>query len=116
MKIAVTSEGPTLQDAVDSRFGRAAGYVLVDTDTMDIRYVDNGDGQNMAQGAGIGAAEKMVASGAKAVLTGYVGPKAFQALQAAGIQVIQDLSGMTVGEAVERYKSGNVTVATAANR
>ena len=116
MKVAVTSEGPNLQDAVDPRFGRAAGFILVDLDTMSTQYVDNGDGQNMAQGAGIGAAEKMAAAGAEVVLTGFVGPKAFQALQTAGIQVGQDLAGMTVAEALERYKSGQVSMASAANR
>ncbi len=41
--------------------------------------------------AGIQAAEAMAQAGVATLLTGYVGPKAFQALQAAGVQVIQDL-------------------------
>jgi hypothetical protein len=40
-RIAVTSEGPSLDDRVDPRFGRAAGYVVIDLDTMDTRYIDN---------------------------------------------------------------------------
>lgn len=115
-KIAVTSEGPTLDDQVDPRFGRAAGFVVVDLETMEIAYIDNGGSQVMSQGAGIQAAESVVRAGVSCVLTGYVGPKAFQALTAAGISVCQNLEGMSVGEAVERYKSGRVEPARTANR
>lgn len=107
-KIAVTSEGPTLDDAVDPRFGRAAGFIVVDTDTMEFEYVDNGGSQARAQGAGIQAAETIAQSGATAVLTGYVGPKAFQALAAVGIRIAQDLDNMTVRDAVEKFKTGAV--------
>lgn len=114
-KIAVTSEGPTLNDPVDPRFGRAAGFVIVDLDTMETTYLDNGSSQVRAQGAGIQAAENVAGTGAKVVLTGYVGPKAFAALSAAGVQVVQDVDGMTVGQAVEKFKRGEVTVASEAN-
>jgi len=114
-KIAVTSEGPTLNDQVDPRFGRAAGFVIVDLETMETTYVDNGASQARSQGAGIQAAENVANAGAQVVLSGYVGPKAFSALTAAGLQVIQDVDGMTVGQAVEKFKSGDVAVADAPN-
>lgn len=113
--LAITSDGPTLTDNVDPRFGRAGGFVVVNLDTMDLKYVDNGASQVMNQGAGIQAAENVANAGAQAVLTGYVGPKAFAALSAAGIQVGQDVEGITVGEAVERFKAGAIRVASEAN-
>lgn len=115
-RIAVSSEGPGLDEWVDPRFGRAAGFVLVDPETMEHEYLDNGSSQVRAQGAGIQAAEMVARAGVKAVLTGYVGPKAFQALTAARIEVGQDLDGLTVREAVERYKSGGVAAADRPNR
>ncbi|MFH1983536.1 MAG: NifB/NifX family molybdenum-iron cluster-binding protein [Pseudomonadota bacterium] len=115
-KIAITSEGPTLEDALDPRFGRAAGFVIVDPQTMEHRYVENGRAQTMAQGAGIQAAETVVTAGAKIVLTGFVGPKAYMALSAAGIQVGQNLENMTVRDAIERYRQGTVDWAEAPNR
>ena len=114
--IAVSSEGPSLDDQVDPRFGRAAGFVVVDINTMEHRYVDNGQSQVMAQGAGIQAAELIVQAGANCLLTGFVGPKAFQALTAAKIKVGQNLDGLTVGQAVERFKDGQVEMAQAPNR
>lgn len=107
-RIAVTSEGPTLDDAVDPRFGRAAGFIVVDPDTLDFAYVGNGQSQARAQGAGIQAAETVAREGVRAVLTGFVGPKAFQALAAVGIQVAQNLENMTVRQAVERYQKGDI--------
>jgi predicted Fe-Mo cluster-binding NifX family protein len=114
-KIAITSEGPTLDDVIDPRFGRAAGFIVIDPQTLQFQYVDNGASQARAQGAGIQAAEVIIGAGAKAVLTGYVGPKAFMALQAAGIKVGQNLDNMTVRQAVERYKTGQVAWAAAPN-
>lgn len=115
-KIAVSSEGPGLDEALDPRFGRAAGFIVVDPQTLDFEYVDNGSSQAMAQGAGIQAAEIVANSGAEVVLTGYVGPKAFNVLQAVGIRVAQNLTDMTVREAIEMFSSGNVEWAQQPNR
>ena len=112
-KIAVTSEGPTFQDLVDPRFGRAGGFVVVDLETGDFTYVDNGASQVLAQGAGIQAAENLVKAGAQVLLTGHVGPKAFTALQAAGVKMIQGVENMTIGEAVARFKAGAFTYSDA---
>ncbi|HHP7234021.1 MAG TPA: NifB/NifX family molybdenum-iron cluster-binding protein [Desulfobacterales bacterium] len=115
-KIAVSCEEPTLDSAVDPRFGRAAGFLIVDPETLNFEYVENGAAQAMAQGAGIAAAETVVQAGAAVVLTGFVGPKAFIALSAAGVRVGQNLENLTVREAVERYKAGEVEIADQPNR
>jgi len=115
-KIAVSSEGPTLDSPVDPRFGRAAGFVIIDPETMAFNYVDNGASQVMNQGAGIQAAELMTQHDVGVVLTGYVGPKAFHSLAAVGIKIGQNLEGLSVRAAVEKYKSGQVSIAEAPNR
>lgn len=115
-KIAVTSEGPSLDDRVDPRFGRAAGFLVVDLETMETQYIDNGQTQTMAQGAGIQAAQLVARAGVSCLLTGFVGPRAFEALSAAGIKVGQNLEGLTVRQAVERYQKGLVEMASVANQ
>jgi predicted Fe-Mo cluster-binding NifX family protein len=115
-KIAISCEEPSLDSVVDPRFGRAAGFLIVDPETMDFEYLDNGAAQAMAQGAGIQAAELVLRSGAKFVLTGFVGPKAFMALSAAGIKVGQNLENLTVREAIGRLKSGKVQTASQPNK
>jgi predicted Fe-Mo cluster-binding NifX family protein len=114
-KIAVSSEGPDLDARVDPRFGRAAGFMIVDPQTMAFDYVDNGATQVMAQGAGIQAAEIVAGTGASVLLTGYVGPKAFQALSAAGIAIGQNLDDLTVRDAIQRFQQGGVEMAAVPN-
>lgn len=114
--IAITSEGPTLDHAVDPRFGRAGGFLLVDSETLASSYLDNGATQTLAQGAGIQAVEVIAQAGAEVLLTGFVGPKAFAALEAAGIRVAQNLENLSVREAVARFKAGQVEFAQAPNR
>lgn len=114
-RLAVTSEGPAMTDRVDPRFGRAAGFVVVDLETMDTAYVDNGASQTLSHGAGIQAAETLANAGVQAVITGYVGPKAFTALSAAGIRIGQGVEDVTVAEAVRRFTSGSVSFADTPN-
>ncbi len=116
-KIAITSEGPGLDDIVDPRFGRAAGFVIVDLEDMNTSYIDNGQTQVMAQGAGIQAAQMVAGAGVECVLSGFVGPKAFQALSAVRIKVVQNLQeGITVRQAVEKFKQGVFQYAEGPNR
>ena len=103
--IAVSSEGPTQNDDVDPRFGRAAGFVLVDP-AGNVSYLDNGPSQAMAHGAGLEAARRLADAGAAVVLSGVVGPKAAAALKAAGLAAVEGLDGRTVGEAVAAYRAG----------
>jgi predicted DNA-binding protein (UPF0251 family)/predicted Fe-Mo cluster-binding NifX family protein len=115
-KIAVSSESPDLDGPVDPRFGRAAGFIIVDPDTMANEYIENSASQGMAQGAGIQTAELMTRHGVGVVLTGYVGPKAFQALSAVGIKIGQNLEDLSVRQALEKYKNGQVAMAGSPNR
>ncbi|MCD6585335.1 MAG: NifB/NifX family molybdenum-iron cluster-binding protein [Desulfobacteraceae bacterium] len=115
-KIAVTCEENSLDAQVDPRFGRAAGFLIVDPDTMEFEYINNGSTQVMAQGAGIQAAESIAKSGAKILLTGNVGPKAFQGLEAAGIKIGQNLDSGTVRQAIEKFKAGDVDFASSHNK
>ena len=111
MKVVVTSTGESVDSEVDPRFGRAASFVLVDTESGEIRSIDNSAGVDAAQGAGIQAAETVSQLGAQCLITGHCGPKAFRALQAAGIEVYTGASG-TVAESIEQLKSNNLQLST----
>ena len=107
MKVAVTSVGDTLDSAVDPRFGRAATFVLVDTDSGEFEAVDNAQNLHAAQGAGIQAAQTVARHSVEYVITGHCGPKAYRALDAAGIKVALVADG-TVAEAIEKLKAGEI--------
>jgi predicted Fe-Mo cluster-binding NifX family protein len=73
---------------------------------MKIETVQNVS-QSAPSGAGIQAAQIVANKGAQVVLTGNMGPNAFQALSSLGIRVVTGAFG-TVGEAVENFKSGQL--------
>ena len=106
MKIAASSSGNNLDSQIDPRFGRCAYFLIVDTDDMSFEAFDN-ESISLGGGAGIQAAQFVASKGAKAILTGNVGPNAVKTLGAAGVEVFVGQNG-TVREAVERYKSGDL--------
>ena len=110
MKVAVSASAPSLDSQVDPRFGRCAYFIIVDTDTMQYEAIQN-PAQYAGGGAGIQAAQIVASKGVKAVLTGNVGPNAFQALSAAGIQIVCGVYG-TVREAIMKFKRGEIGGAT----
>ncbi len=114
MKIAVTSRGTDLDSAVDPRFGRAANILVIDSESLDFEILDNKENANAFQGAGIQAAAKVSGMGAKVLLTGYCGPKAFQILEAAKIKVVNDMEG-TIRDALRDFNEGKFSFAENAN-
>ena len=110
MKIAVSASGQDLSSQVDPRFGRAPYFLVVDAETMEFQVVDNRETMGFSHGAGPQAVQKIVDYQPKALLTGNCGPNAFRALQAAGIEVVMNVTG-TVKEAIQRYRAGELKAA-----
>ena len=108
MKVAVSASGASLNASIDPRFGRCLYFVIVETETMAFEAVPNTAGGS-AHGAGIVAAQLVASKNVGAVLTGNVGPNAYNALSASSTQIVTGISG-TVREAVERFKRGEFPV------
>ncbi len=105
-KIAITSMGDNLNSQVDPRFGRCQFFIIVDPETMQFEAVPNPNLQ-APSGAGIATAQMIAQKGVDTVITGNVGPNAYQTLSAAGIKVLTGASG-TVKEVIENYKQGKL--------
>jgi predicted Fe-Mo cluster-binding NifX family protein len=114
MKIAITSTGKDLNADLDPRFGRASYFIIVDPDTLEYEVVNNEQNINLPQGAGIQAAKTLVDNQADVLITGFCGPKAFYALDRAGVKIITDVKG-PVKEAVLKYKNGELRSSSGAN-
>lgn len=114
MKIAITTTGKDLSAPLDRRFGRAVNFLIFDTDTNNFELKDNQQNYNAAQGAGIQAAQNVAETGAEAVITGHCGPKAYSVLTTAGIKIF-NTDATTVQEAIDRFKSGEISQAQGAD-
>ena len=106
MKIVISSTGEDLNAQVDPRFGRCQYFLIVDTDTMNYKSISN-ESAISSGGAGIQAAQNVAKTGAEVVLTGNMGPKAFQTLSAAEIKVFTGANG-TIKEVIDKYKKGEL--------
>lgn len=113
MKIAVSSTGPGLADALDPRLGRCEYLLIVDTDTMEFEAIQN-ENKTRGGGAGIQTARTIAERGATVVLTGNCGPNAHETLTAAGVQVITGMAG-SVQDALDCWKRGEVAASDGPN-
>lgn len=108
--IAFTTAGQGLTAALDPRFGRAANFLIYNTEQKSTLIIENGQGRSAAQGAGIQAAETLVRAGIDTLVTGHCGPKAFRVLDAAGVKVF-NCSAITVDQALNELLAGRLTAA-----
>jgi len=114
MKIAISAQGKDTSSQTDPRFGRAKYFIVVDSETGAFVAHDNAQNLNAPQGAGIQAAKNISDFGAKVVVSGNVGPKAFAALSSAGIEVYTGAMG-SVLEALNAFKAGTLNKNEKAN-
>ena len=108
MKIAITAQGPSSLSPVDMRFGRAEYFVVYNTEDCTYAAMDNKQNLQAAQGAGIQAAATVVNVGCKVLITGHCGPKAFTALQKAGVEVY-GTEDVSVKTAIESFLAGKLS-------
>jgi len=106
MKVCITAVSNSLEAQVDPRFGRCPYLIIVDLETIQFEAIVN-ESQDATSGAGIQASQLIVNKGAKVLLTGNIGPNAFQALSAAGVEIITGVSG-TVRGVLEQFKRGEL--------
>ena len=106
MKICVTAVANSLDAQVDPRFGRCPYLVIVDSESMQFEAIPN-PALGAIGGAGIQAAQTIASKGVRTLITGNVGPNAFQALATAGVKIVVGAFG-TVRQVVEKYKKGDL--------
>ncbi len=110
MKICITASEKSLDAQLDPRFGRCKYFIIVDPETLQFEAIDNVAATAM-HGAGIQAAQIVIEKGVETIITGNVGPNAYQVLSTTGIKIITGVTG-TVKELVERYIRGEFKEAT----
>jgi predicted Fe-Mo cluster-binding NifX family protein len=108
MKILFSSTGKNWDDEVDQRFGRASGFVLYDEETDKLNWYSNEENINAQHGAGVNASQLAINTGANILVTGRIGPKAYDILKTAEIKIF--ISGnIKLKEAYKCLKNNTLT-------
>jgi predicted Fe-Mo cluster-binding NifX family protein len=85
-----------------------------DTDTENFETLANDRNMNAAQGAGIQAAQAVAAASADIVISGNIGPKAYQVLAASGIKTVLWAEG-SVAQAIKLFRNNQIKVSDGAS-
>ncbi len=85
MKIAVSATGQNKESLLDRRFGRCDYFQIYDMETNGHIAIEN-QGAAAGGGAGIAAASQMIDEDVEVILTGNLGPNAFELIEKAKIK------------------------------
>lgn len=110
MKIAVSAMAGNLDAQVDPRFGRCEYFVIAEIEGKKVKghkSIKN-TGVEASRGAGITAAQIVANEGVEAVITGNIGPNAFNVLSQTGIKIYTGVTDVTVKSAIEKYLKGEL--------
>lgn len=106
MKIAVTGGSKDPKQQLDLRFGRCSYFLIYDDNGVFEKAVEN-KGQTASGGAGMAAAQQIVDEKVGVVITGHLGPNAFNMLNGADVKSYQ-CSSVSCDEAVKMYKENKL--------
>lgn len=118
MKIAITAHGENPYTAVDSRFVQADYFILYDQEIATWDSQRNTKNLENSQEEGIQAVKALASTGAKILITGHVGPKAFKMLQTLNITIYsvgEMNSTVKVEEALSAFLSNKLKIISVPN-
>ncbi|WP_373898638.1 NifB/NifX family molybdenum-iron cluster-binding protein [Haloimpatiens sp. FM7315] len=106
MKIAISSMGKTKEDLLDIRFGRCEYFQIYNTENKEIIILEN-KGLNASGGAGIAAANQLIEEKVNVVVTGKLGPNAFDIIDKEGIKAYS-CDSLKIIKVMEYYNKGEL--------
>lgn len=106
MKIVISATGKNDNDLLDMRFGRCTYFQIHDTENKEVKIIEN-KGQASSGGAGIVAAQQIIDEKVDVIITGNLGPNAFEIIEKAGIKTYK-CGNVTISSAIDKYKNGEL--------
>lgn len=106
MKIALSASGKDLGDNLDLRFGRSPYFMIYDLDDEEYKLVDN-RGESSSGGAGIAAGQQIIDESVEAVITGNVGPNAYELLSGSEVKIYKGKEA-PCKQLIDAYKKGEL--------
>lgn len=103
MKILITALNDDLNSKLDTRFGRGNWWYIYNTDEEKGEFVNNNKNATLAHGAGVQAASDIINLGVNVLITGSVGPKAYEVLKNSGIKMYKGYADLTIKENLDAF-------------
>lgn len=107
MKVAISASGITSEDLFDIRFGRCAYFQIHDTENEEVKVLEN-RGQYASGGAGIAASNQLIDEKTDVIITGNLGPNAFELIEKSGIKAYKCNNITATGSILKKYKMGEL--------
>lgn len=114
MKIAISAKGKITDDLLDPRFGRCEYFQIYDTEVKATKIIKN-KGIEASGGAGIAAANQIIDENVDVVITGSLGPNAFELIEKAEIKAYK-CDSIAITEALEKYNNNELEEITIAGK
>lgn len=102
MKIAITSEGNSLNSNLDAHFGRCSYFVFYDTETGKTDFIVN-PAKEATEGAGPAAVQFIGSKKVKKVISGEFGLKIKSLLESLNIEMQRE-HDKTIAEIIQELK------------
>lgn len=109
MKVAIPAEGKELDSRVSEAFGRCDFFAIVELDGGKVtgHEVLENEARMQSRGAGITAVDLVAGQGVDAIVSEFLGPKAFAVLREVNIKAYKGIPG-TVRENAEKLAAGGL--------
>lgn len=106
MKIAISASGKNAESLLDKRFGRCEYFQVYDTESEEIKLLEN-KGQDSSGGAGIAASNQLIDENVDVIITGSLGPNAFELIEKSEIKAYK-CDEIAIISVLEKYKNGEI--------
>lgn len=107
MKIAISSTGQKKESLLDQRFGRCDYFQIYDAKTDGYMVIEN-KGISAKGGAGIAAASQIIDEDVEIIITGNLGPNAFELLEKAKIKAFR-CDTIPIDRAIVMYEKNQLS-------
>lgn len=107
MKIGLSSKGKDLGSILDLRFGRCSYFLIYDMERDSFKVIEN-KGLKSEVGAGIAAVQQLIDEGVDIIITGKLGPNAFNIVEKSNIEALKG-ENIPIKSIIEKYKKGELS-------
>ena len=107
MNVVISATGDNLSAHVDRRFGRCPWFLFVDTESLKCEATAN-ESADATSGAGTACAQLVLDKEVDAVISGQVGPNAYEVLKQGGVKIFVAPQDTSVREAIDKFKNNEL--------